>query len=108
MARPRNNLDIHLLVVGFSVWNLFSAQITVARLAEFKLSREVDPELETDAQRAVSRDPGHLGVHDSAAGGHELKVTGVDGAGVAGEVFVVDGASEEVSYRFLATARAAR
>ena len=38
----------------------------------------------------------HLGVYDAAAGGHELEVAGVDGAFVAGEVFVVDGAAEEI------------
>lgn len=41
-------------------------------------------------------------MHDAAIGGHELEVAGVDGAGVAGEVFMVDGASEEVGYCFLA------
>jgi len=45
---------------------------------------------------------GHLGVYDSTAGCHELEVAGVDGAFVAGEVFVVDGAAEEVGYCFLA------
>lgn len=44
-------------------------------------------------------------MHDPATGGHELKVAGIDGTGVAGEVLVVDGASEEIGYRFLATAR---
>lgn len=42
---------------------------------------------------------------DAAAGGHELEVAGVDGALVAGEVFVVDGAREEVCDCFLATVR---
>lgn len=51
---------------------------------------------------------GHLGVDDAAAGGHELEVAGVDGAFVAGEVFVVDGAAEEVGYCFLAAVRVVR
>lgn len=108
MARPRNNLDIHLPVISFGMWDLFTAQIAVAWLAEFEFGRKVDPELETDARRAVFGDCRHLRMHDSAAGGHELKITGVNGAGVSGEVFMVDGASEEVSYSFLATACAVR
>lgn len=41
---------------------------------------------------------------DSAAGGHELEIAFVDCTFVAGEVFVVDGAFEEVGYCFLTTA----
>lgn len=41
-------------------------------------------------------------MHDPPARGHELQVPGVDGAGVAGEVLVVDGAGEEVGDGFLA------
>ena len=35
-------------------------------------------------------------MNNATAGSHELEVTSVDGAFVAGEVFVVDGAAEEI------------
>jgi hypothetical protein len=41
-------------------------------------------------------------VDDAAAGRHELEVARVEGARVAGEVFVVDDAVEEVCDCFLA------
>lgn len=42
-------------------------------------------------------------MNNATAGSHELEVTSVDGAFVAGEVFMIDGAAEEISDCFLAT-----
>lgn len=41
-------------------------------------------------------------MNDATAGSHELKIASIDSAFVTGEVFVVDGAAEEVSDCFLA------
>lgn len=39
----------------------------------------------------------------TSTGGHELEVTGLDGAFVACEVFMIDSAVEEISDRFLSS-----
>lgn len=65
--------------------------------------RKVDPELQSDVGSAVDGLAGHFSVDDAASGGHELEIAFVDCAFVASEVFVVDGAVEEVGYCFLAT-----
>ncbi|KAK4667079.1 LOW QUALITY PROTEIN: hypothetical protein QC763_0053680 [Podospora pseudopauciseta] len=57
---------------------------------------EVNPELQADVGGTIGVLAGHLGVHDAFAGGHELEVARVEGAAVAGEVFVVHAAGEEV------------
>lgn len=44
-------------------------------------------------------------MHDPSACGHELQIAGLDGAGVSGEILVVDGAGEDVGYCFLAPVR---
>lgn len=40
---------------------------------------------------------------DTASGGHELEIAGMDRAGVSGEIFMVDGALEEVGDCLLPT-----
>lgn len=82
--------------------DLGGAQVAVAGLAVLELLGQVDPELEADVLAAVGLLAGHFGVDDAAAGGHELEVALVEGAAVAGEVFVVDDAFEEVCDGFLA------
>ena len=58
--------------------------------------------MHTDIGAAVGVLSGHLGVYDASSCRHELEVACVNGAFVAGEVFVVDGAAEEVCDCFLA------
>jgi hypothetical protein len=45
----------------------------------------------------------HLGVHDTASSGHELQITGLDGALVSCKVFVVYSTREQVCDGFLPT-----
>ena len=61
--------------------------------------------MHADVDAAVAVIVRHFGVHDALSRCHELEIPGVDGACVAGEVFVVDGAAEEVGYCFLAAVR---
>lgn len=103
VALSRDDLDGDAAVVDVDLWDLGGAQVAVAGLAVLELLGQVDPELEADVLAAVGLLAGHLGVDDAAAGRHELEVAFVEGAGVAGEVFVVDDAFEEVCDCFLAT-----
>jgi hypothetical protein len=96
-----DDLDEDLAVVARHLGDLLGAQVAVARLAGFELLGQIDPELHAHVGRAVLVLARHLGVHDAPARGHELQVAGFDGPGVAGEVFVVDGAGEEVGDGFL-------
>lgn len=106
VALARDDLDGDAPLVGLDLGDLGGAQVAVAGLAVLELLGQVDPELEADVLAAVGLLAGHLGVDDAAAGGHELEVTLVEGAAVAGEVFVVDDAFEEVCDCFLAAVRA--
>jgi hypothetical protein len=87
-----------LAVVDIDFGDFFRAQIAVAGFAFLELLGQIDPELHANVGAAVGVLAGHLGVHYAFACGHELQVAGFDGAGVAGEVFVVDAALEEVGY----------
>lgn len=100
-----DDLNADFSVCCRSSRNFSAAQVAVARLAGLKLSGEVDPKLHADVGRAVGVLLRHFGVHDPATGGHELQVALVYGAAVAGEIFVVDGAREEVGDCFLAAGK---
>ncbi len=88
---PRDDLDVHL-VIHIDLGDLLGPQVTVPRLAHLQVRRQVDPELEADVGAAVRVLPRHLGVHYPPPGRHELEVSGLDGAGVAGEILMVDAA----------------
>lgn len=103
VALARDDFDGDAAVVDVDFGDLGGAQVAVAGLAVLELLGQVDPELEADVLAAVGLLAGHLGVDDAAAGGHELEVAFVEGAAVAGEVFVVDNAFEEVRDGFLTT-----
>ena len=103
VALARDDFDSSLPIVDGYGRNFLRTQVAVAGLDGFELLRQIDPELDADVRAAVSVRAGHFRVHDPPAGSHELEVTGFDGAGVAGEVFVVDGAVEHVGDCFLAT-----
>lgn len=106
VALARDDLYGDAPLVDLDLWDLGGAQVAVAGLAVLELLGEIDPQLEADVLAAVGLLAGHLGVDDAAAGGHELEVALVEGAAVAGEVFVVDDAFEEVCDCFLTTVRA--
>lgn len=82
--------------------DLGGAEVAVARVAVLEGLGQVDPELEADVGAPVGVGARHLGVLDALAGGHELEVSGVDCAAGACEVFMVDGALEEICDGFLA------
>lgn len=102
VAASGDDLDVDLPVVGVGGGDLGGAQVAVAGLAGLQGPREVDPELQAHVGGPVRVLARHLGVHDALAGRHELQVACGDGAGVPGEVFVVDAALEEVGDGFLA------
>ena len=81
-----------LVIVGLDGGDFGGAEVAVARLAGLEVAGQVDPELDADVGAAVGVLARHLGVHDAAAGRHELQVAGGQGAPVAGEVLVVDAA----------------
>lgn len=106
VALAGDDLDGGAAVVDGDGGDLGGAEVAVAGLAVLELLGQVDPELEADVGSAVVVLAGHLGVDDAAAGGHELQVAGVEGSGVAGEVFVVDDSVEEICDCLLTTVRA--
>ncbi len=103
VALSRDDFDADLALIDGDLRYFRSAQVAVSRLHTLQLRREVDPQLHGDVRGAVGVRAGHLGVHDASACGHELQVARLDGAFVASEVFVVDGAVEDVGYCFLAS-----
>lgn len=103
VALAGDDLDGGAAVVDGDGGDLGGAEVAVAGLAVLELLGEVDPELEADVGPAVVVLAGHLGVDDAATGGHELEVAGVEGAGVACEVFVVDDSVEEICDCLLTT-----
>ena len=98
----RDDLHLDAPLVGGGAGDLGGAQVAVARLAHLEVLGQVDPELQADVGAAVGVLARHLGVHDAAAGRHELQVARLDGAAVAGEVLVVDGAVQQVCDGLLA------
>lgn len=92
VALARDDLHADLAVVRLGGGDLLGAQVAVPRLARLELAGEVHPQLQARVGAAVGVLRGHLAVHDPAAGRHELKVARVDGALVAREVLVVEGA----------------
>ena len=83
-------------VVDIDRGDLLSPQITVPGLTFLQMRRQIDPKLEPDVGASIWVLPWHLCVHDSPPRRHELQVARLDGACVAGEVFVIDGAAQEV------------
>jgi hypothetical protein len=102
VALARDDLDGDLAVVRRDLRDLGGAEVAVAGLAGLEVLGEVDPELQAYVGGAVGVLAGHLGVHYPAPGGHELQVAGVEAPRVAGEIFVVDAALEEVGDGLLA------
>lgn len=102
VALARNDFDADLAVGRGGLWDLRGPQVAVAWFARLERLGQVDPELHADVRAAVCVLSRHLGMHDSPAGRHELQVSRLDGAFVAGKVFVVDGPREQVSNCFLA------
>ena len=100
------DLDSNSASVHVDAGHLGGAEVAVPRLAGLQTRGEVDPQLEADIAGAIGVDMGHLGVDDAPAGRHELQVTGAEGALIAGEVFVVHAALQEVGYRLLTPMRA--
>lgn len=107
VALARDDLDGDAVVVDVDGGDLGGAQVAVPRLARLEVRRQVHPQLEPDVGAAVGVLARHLGVHDAPPGRHELQVSRRQGAAVAGKVFVVDAALEEVRDCFLTTVRAA-
>lgn len=101
VALAGDDLDGHSVVVDLGDGDLGGAEITVARLAGLEVAGQIDPQLETDVGVKVLG--GHLAVDDSLASSHELKVTGMDGALVTGEIFMVNAALEEIGDGLLAS-----
>jgi len=103
-----DDLDGDAPLVDGGDGDLGGAQVAVSRLAHLEVLGQVDPELHADVGAAVGVLARHLGVHDAAAGGHELQVAGPDGAAVAGKVLVVDAARQQVRDGLLAAVRMVR
>lgn len=91
----RDHLDVDL-VVDVDPGDLLGPQVAVPRLAHLQVRRQVHPELQPHVGAAVRVLPRHLRVHYPPPRRHELQVARLDRARVAGEVFVVDGAVQEV------------
>ncbi|KEY78354.1 hypothetical protein N acetyltransferase GCN5 [Aspergillus fumigatus] len=90
MRLARDDLDRDAAVVDLHDRDLARAEVAVPRLAHLQLLGQVNPQLQADVGAAVGVLAGHLGVHDAAAGGHELQVAWANGAFVPGKIFVVD------------------
>ncbi|KAI6757649.1 hypothetical protein HG531_003474 [Fusarium graminearum] len=67
--------DGDLVVVNLGDWDLWSLEITVARLAGLELLGEIDPELKTNVGAAVGILLGHLCMHDTWKIGEGASVT---------------------------------
>lgn len=106
VALARDDFDGGAAAVDIDGGDLGGAKVAVAWLAGLEMLGKVDPELETDIWATVGGFDGHLSVDDATAGGHELEVAFVEGATLAGEVFVLGATAEDVCDCFLATMRA--
>lgn len=104
----RDDLDVDLAIVGVDERDLGRLEIAVAGVDLLELLGQVDPQLEPDVRAAVGVLARHLGVHDALARRHELQIARLERALVAGKVFVVEGALEQVRDRLLAPVRMIR
>lgn len=100
-----NDFDCDLAIVCPGDGDLRRSQVPISRFAGFEIFGQIDPELHANIGGTVAVVMGHFGVDDASASRHELQVTRIDLAFVAGEIFVINSTGEQICNCLLAAVR---